>query len=142
LLKDDAELYVRRSVANNLNDISKDNSEVVVSTLTRWGQSSSEEMQNQRVLKEWGLIFRFSFVSEKSQKLMIDYRIYYMKSNWKQAPKTFKWAGRTVKAGDVGEIPRKQPCKTISTHKHYRGRRKIEIIVNGQAMAESDFECD
>ena len=45
LLKDDAELYVRRSVANNLNDISKDNSEVVVSTLTSWGQSSSEEMQ-------------------------------------------------------------------------------------------------
>ena len=179
MLKDDAELYVRRSVANNLNDISKDNSEVVVSTLTRWGQSSSEEMQrlirralrtllkqgnvgalgllgyespgvsvaalslqNQRVLKEGGLIFRFSFVSEKSQKLMIDYRIYYMKSNWKQAPKTFKWADRTVKAGDVGEIPRKQLCKTISTHKHYRGRRKIEIIVNGQAMAESDFECD
>jgi len=93
-------------------------------------------------LKEWGLIFRFSFVSEKSQKLMIDYRIYYMKSNGKQAPKTFKWADRTVKAGDVGEIPRKQPFKTISTHKHYRGRRKIEIIVNGQAMAESDFECD
>ena len=25
LLKDDAELYVRRSVANNLNDIPKDN---------------------------------------------------------------------------------------------------------------------
>ena len=45
LLKDDTGLYVRRSVANNLNDISKDNSEVVVSTLTRWSQSSSEEMQ-------------------------------------------------------------------------------------------------
>ncbi|HIL32246.1 MAG TPA: hypothetical protein EYG27_12040 [Dehalococcoidia bacterium] len=44
-MKDDAELYVRRSVANNLDDISKDNSEIVVSTLTRWGQSSSEEMQ-------------------------------------------------------------------------------------------------
>ena len=28
-LKDDSELYVRRSVANNLNDISKDNSGVV-----------------------------------------------------------------------------------------------------------------
>jgi hypothetical protein len=99
-------------------------------------------LQNQRVLKEEDLIFRFSLVSEKSQKLMIDYRIYYMKSNGKQAPKTFKWADRTVKAGDVVEIPRKQSFKTISTRKHYPGRHKIEIIVNGQAMAESDFECD
>ena len=36
LLKDDPEQYVRRSVANNLNDISKDNPEVVVETATRW----------------------------------------------------------------------------------------------------------
>ena len=42
LLKDDAELYVRRLVANNLNDISKDNAKMVVSTLTKWSQNSSE----------------------------------------------------------------------------------------------------
>jgi len=48
----------------------------------------------------------------------------------------------TVKAGDVVEIRRKQSFKTISTHKHYPDRHKIKIIVNGQAMAEFDFECD
>ena len=73
---------------------------------------------------------------------MIYYRIYYMKSNGKQAPKTSKWSDRTVKAGDVVEIRRKQSFKTISTHKHYPYRHKIKIIVNGQAMAEFDFECD
>lgn len=36
LLKDDPEEYVRRSVANNLNDISKDHPEVVVSVARRW----------------------------------------------------------------------------------------------------------
>jgi hypothetical protein len=36
LLKDDPEQYVRRSVANNLNDISKDNPEMVVETAERW----------------------------------------------------------------------------------------------------------
>lgn len=166
LLKDDSELYVQRSVANNLNDISKDNAKMVVSTLTKWSQNSSEEMQwlirhalrtllkqgnvgalgllgyelpgvsapalnlgNERVPKEGDLNFQFNFVSEKAQKLMIDYRIHFMKSNGKQAR-------------EIVEIPRKQSFKTISTRKHYPGSHKIVIVVNGQAMAEADFECD
>jgi 3-methyladenine DNA glycosylase AlkC len=36
LLKDDPELYVRRSVANNLNDIGKDHPEVLASTAQAW----------------------------------------------------------------------------------------------------------
>jgi len=35
-LKDDSELYVRRSVANNLNDIAKDHPDVVVALCRRW----------------------------------------------------------------------------------------------------------
>lgn len=35
-LKDDPSPYVRRSVANNLNDIYKDNPDVVIATLTDW----------------------------------------------------------------------------------------------------------
>lgn len=35
-LKDDPSDYVRRSVANNLNDISKDNPEMVIETCNRW----------------------------------------------------------------------------------------------------------
>lgn len=35
-LKDDPELYVRRSVANNLNDIAKDHPDVVVAVCRRW----------------------------------------------------------------------------------------------------------
>ncbi len=37
-LKDDPELYVRRSVANNLNDISKDNPKVVTELLAKWSK--------------------------------------------------------------------------------------------------------
>ncbi len=36
LLKDDPELYVRRSVANNLNDIGKDHPDLLVETARRW----------------------------------------------------------------------------------------------------------
>lgn len=36
LLKEDSSLYVRKSVANNLNDISKDNPDMVLETAYRW----------------------------------------------------------------------------------------------------------
>jgi len=40
LLKDDPELYVRRSVANNLNDIGKDHPQRLVDTAQRWMQGA------------------------------------------------------------------------------------------------------
>ena len=43
LLKDDESLYVRRSVANNLNDIGKDHPDVLVATCRRWMEDAGEE---------------------------------------------------------------------------------------------------
>ncbi len=43
LLKDDPELYVRRSVANNLNDIGKDHPQVLAETAQRWLQGAGAE---------------------------------------------------------------------------------------------------
>jgi len=43
LLKDDPALYVRRSVANNLNDIGKDHPELVTRTAQAWLQDASPE---------------------------------------------------------------------------------------------------
>ena len=45
LLKDDPEIYVRRSVANNLNDIGKDHPEMLFATAQRWLQGASKERQ-------------------------------------------------------------------------------------------------
>ena len=43
LLRDDPALYVRRSVANNLNDIGKDHPELLAKTATQWLKGASEE---------------------------------------------------------------------------------------------------
>ena len=43
LLKDDSELYVRRSVANNLNDIGKDHPQVLTDTAQAWLKDASAE---------------------------------------------------------------------------------------------------
>jgi 3-methyladenine DNA glycosylase AlkC len=42
-LKDDPALYVRRSVANNLNDIGKDHPDLLADTAARWLQGASPE---------------------------------------------------------------------------------------------------
>jgi 3-methyladenine DNA glycosylase AlkC len=42
-LRDDPSLYVRRSVANNLNDIGKDHPALLVSTMTQWLHGASED---------------------------------------------------------------------------------------------------
>ena len=43
LLKDDPELYVRRSVANNLNDIAKDHPAIAVAVCRRWAEDASAD---------------------------------------------------------------------------------------------------
>lgn len=43
LLKDDPELYVRRSVANNLNDIGKDHPDLLVKTCAAWSKDATPE---------------------------------------------------------------------------------------------------
>ncbi len=45
LLKDDASLYVRRSVANNLNDIGKDHPVLLVEVAARWMKGASPERE-------------------------------------------------------------------------------------------------
>lgn len=44
-LKDDPELYVRRSVANNLNDIGKDHPDILIKTTARWLEGASSDRQ-------------------------------------------------------------------------------------------------
>ncbi len=45
ILKDDPELFVRRSVANNLNDIGKDHPQILVDVAERWMVDASEDRQ-------------------------------------------------------------------------------------------------
>ena len=45
LLKDDPALYVRRSVANNLNDIGKDNPKLLMETAQRWLKDATPERE-------------------------------------------------------------------------------------------------
>lgn len=52
-LKDDPELYVRRSVANNLNDIAKDHPDLVVDVCRRWLAEVRSGRADARPNREW-----------------------------------------------------------------------------------------
>lgn len=176
LLKDDPELYVRRSVANNLNDISKDNPDLVVKTLAEWKKNPTKERQwicshalrtlfkrghkgalalmgyqkpevsdflftlDDKHIPEGGnLEFCVQFRSAKRQKLMIDYRIHYMKSNGKHQGKVFKLSSKNTANEETIVIRGRQSFKSISTRKHYAGKHFIEVIINGVSFQKKEF---
>ena len=84
--------------------------------------------------------FELESRSRKSQRLVIDYIIHFMKSNGKPSPKVFKLSTRTMKAGEKVEIERRHAFKPITTRKYYSGRHRLEIQVNGVVLDGADFE--
>ncbi len=178
-LKADEELYVRKSVANHLNDISKDSPEYVLKLVKGWdkthphtawivkrGCRSLLKEGDKKSMAVFGLTakpqvaiknfalsptlirlneqlqFQFSLVSKKStsQKLMIDYRIHYVKKSGVRLPKTFKLKEMVVKPGEVISISRKQRFQDFTTRTHYSGSHILEILVNGEVVETKKFK--
>ncbi len=180
-LKTDPNLMVRRSVANNLNDIAKDNPDVVVETLSDWQKTNpSKEMgwviahslrtllkdghpgalrlmgydpdveisvseiqmsnENPAIGEEISFSFTVTSREDKPCKVMIDYIVYFMKANEKQAPKVFKAAKKTLASGESVTITKKHSLQQRSTRKHYSGAHSLEVQINGKKYTNTDFE--
>lgn len=178
-LKDDPSLYVRRSVANHLNDIGKDHPRLLLERMDAWSAGASAERKwlinhalrslvkggDQRALAILGygpakvelrdlrleppalqyggeLTFGFSLRSREAQArdLMIDFVIHFVIANGKRAPKVFKLKKLRLDPGESAAIRKRFAIRPISTRKHYPGRQRLEIQVNGRVLAGADFE--
>jgi 3-methyladenine DNA glycosylase AlkC len=179
-LKDDPSDYVRRSVANNLNDISKDHPELVIETCERWMSEKVAARQwiirhaTRTLVKEGhpmvfallgftrkpklrvpppelstthlllgenlGISIRITSSSEQKQHVVIDYAVHYARSKGKTTSKVFKWKNLRLGPGQSVTLEKSHPFKKITSRRHYPGAHKIEILVNGQAMAATEFE--
>jgi 3-methyladenine DNA glycosylase AlkC len=183
-LKFDPSLYVRKSVANHLNDISKDHPDLVVRTLSKWKKEVPQNYQKEfqfishralrslikdghtGALKFSGVEFdkdnlkcseieisksklkmseklelRFSVqnMSEKKVKYIVDYVIYFKKSNGELSPKVFKLKTGFLEEGARLDIKKVHHFKPITTRKYYSGEHQIAVKMNGQSLASQKF---
>lgn len=178
-LKADESLYVRKSVANHLNDITKDHPEWVLDRIEGWSLDNRHtawiarhalrsliKQGNRRALAiigagdkpevdiidlkvepavvRLGQKISVSFVVasrvERSQRLVVDYAVDYVKANGSTSAKVFKLKALTLPGKSSELIVRRQHIKELTTRKHYAGRHAVHILVNGERLASSEFE--
>ena len=183
-LKYDEELYVRKSVANHLNDISKHHPHLVISKLNEWLEDCPDiyieninwikrhalrtliKKGHPDALKLMGVVgeakvkigevklnkktfklgdkleFQFEVVStsSKSQKLVIDYCIDFMKSNGKKGSKVFKLKTIELAGKEKVSVKKTHSLKPITTMVYYKGLHHLKIQVNGKIVQSIDWQ--
>ncbi|CAN7247949.1 DNA alkylation repair protein [Caballeronia sp. LjRoot29] len=178
-LRSDTSLYVRKSVANHLNDVTKSHPEWVLDRLATWPIENAHtawiakralrsliKAGNARALAVIGaggvpdvklskfavtprqvalgervtLSFDLASKCPESQRLVIDYRMHYVKKSGVTAAKVFKLKELTLEGGQKVVIERTQNIRDFTTRVHYAGRHDVEILVNGVCLAKGYFD--
>jgi len=178
-LKNDPSLYVRKSVANHLNDITKDHPTWVLDLVEGWPMEDEHtawivkhalrtliKKGDQRALAVIGagekadvvvhdfkitpqkihlgesitLSFQVESLSKRSQRLVVDYTVHYVKKSGGTSAKVFKLKELNLGAGEKVTITRKQSIKDFTTRVHHAGRHEVEITINGASVARDTFE--
>jgi 3-methyladenine DNA glycosylase AlkC len=178
-LRDDPSLYVRRSVANSINDIAKDHPDIAVKLCARWikGADGNRRWLVKHALR--GLIKQghagalavlgakagalvqvrnlalgevpvrlgerlafsctVSAQGDRSERLVVDFAIHFMKSSGRTSRKVFKLKTLTLKPRETVRLEGRVSFAELTTRRHYPGRHLLEIIVNGAVVATRRF---
>jgi 3-methyladenine DNA glycosylase AlkC len=178
-LKQDDSLYVRKSVANHINDVSKDKPDYVLRLVKSWDKQhphtawivkrgcrslfkqgdkqslaafnytkdvkvslSKFKLSNDNIKIGEAITFQFELLSKhsKTQKLMVDYRVHYVKKGGGTSPKVFKLKEINLEANASISISKKQSFQDFTTRKHFPGKHTLEILVNGEVVRSARFE--
>ncbi|MEW9834856.1 DNA alkylation repair protein [Mesorhizobium marinum] len=177
-LKGDPSLYVRKSVANHLNDIGKDHPDLLVGRLSGWdlsdrhtawiarhalrtlikkgdaralaliGTTGRAEIRVEHFAVEPASIrlgeriattAKLTSTATAAQRLVIDYAIHYPKKNG-VSKKVFKLKEVELLPGGECQLSISQTVKDFTTRKHNAGFHRVELMANGDVVAESGFE--
>ena len=180
-LRADPSLYVRKSVANHLNDVTKVHPDWVLDRLATWpienshtawiarhalrslikagdagalaviGATEHVEVKLSKFTvtprhvalgERITLSFDLASTSADSQRLVIDYRMHYVKKSGATSAKVFKLKELTLDGKQRVSIERSQNIRDFTTRVHYAGRHDVEILVNGVCLAKAFFELD
>jgi 3-methyladenine DNA glycosylase AlkC len=176
-LKFDKGQYVRKSVANHLNDITKDHPDLVVKLLKRWRKEGDVEWILKHALRsliknghpgalelvgvrssakvklksfeisarefkvEDRVDMNLELVSEdsKPQTVVVDYVIYFQKSNGSLSPKVFKLKSLELLPKQTVHLRKSHHLKKVTTRVFYSGPHAIGIQVNGKVVKKLSF---
>lgn len=172
-LRADPSEYVRRSVANNLNDIGKDHPALLVRVAKAWMKDATPERERlvrhalrsavkrgepealavlgadrptgievratalpRRAPLGGKVDVRFEVAnrSRKSQKLVVDLAVHFLKARGEARPKVFKVRALTLEPGQAEELGRSVSFEQLTTRRHYPGPHRFEVRVNGQGL--------
>jgi 3-methyladenine DNA glycosylase AlkC len=178
-LQDDPSAYVRRSVANHLNDIAKDHPALVAGWVRehRAGASAQREALLRHAsrglikaghadtLAAWGLSKGFKGEASLAvtpsrarvgasvalgavlrsgartpQTLVVDYAVHHVKANGGTSPKVFKGWKLELAPGEARALQKTHSLREVTTRRLYPGRHRVELLVNGVAVAEAAFD--
>lgn len=178
-LKDDPSLYVRKSVANHLNDVSKDHPDWMLARLkswdlthphTRWiARHASRTLikaghraaltlfdfggnprvkiatlkvgpKKLRLGQTLAIACAIESTARQEQRLAVDYVIHYVKAAGATSAKVFKWREVTLAPGATISLAKNQVIRDFTTRRHYAGRHRVEIQVNGRRLASGHFD--
>lgn len=177
-LKADESLYVRKSVANCLNDISKDHAELVLEIAKKWlgknhhtnwivkhacrgllkqGNATALGLFNinhqanvkaaHLAVNKTGLAIGEDIVikvcvtnlENKEQQVRLEYKVYFVKSNGQTSPKIFQWRNIALQPNEQKCFEKKHAFMDLTTRKHYPGKHKLVVVVNGVETETVEF---
>ncbi len=178
-LKADPSPYVRRSVANSLNDIAKDNPHWALDRIESWRQDDPNtawiakhalrsliKQGDRRALAVIGaggraqvalselavtpatialgdritISFELRSTADRTQRLVVDYAIHYVKKSGAVAAKVFKLKTLTLAENACERLQKTQSIDDFTTRTHYPGRHDVEILVNGDVCGRAAFD--
>lgn len=179
-LKDDPEEYVRKSVANHLNDISKIDKDLMLKTCKKWFDKENAErlklikhacrtllkkgdiealklnkyitnpkievlvfkLSNKKVKKGESikLDVKLSSRARKSQKLLIDYIIYFPSKRGDIRKKVFRLKDIKLEGFTELSIKKTISFKDLTIRSYYEGLYKVQLKVGSQLFDTINFE--
>lgn len=180
LLKDDPTTLVRRSVANNLNDLGKVHPELLASTCAAWrsgGPPTRSKLIEHALrsairrgepaalsLLEYGerpavdvvfaqfaparvavggsvtITFELLSTSHKTQKLLVDLAVHFVKASGQTRPKVFKMKRVTLAPGARVGLEGTVSFAPMTTRRPFPGTHRFCAIVNGVSYHLASLE--
>jgi hypothetical protein len=93
-----------------------------------------------RLGKELRFSFRLTSTTARAQKLAVDYVVHLVKANGAERPKVFTLRRIDLAASESVELTGRISLADLTTRRHYAGKHRIEVLVNGVRLPLGAFD--